>query len=116
MTMRRLRGSSTLRFFRLCVRAPRMRLRSMPCDFKSATCYYSPPRSSSAMNPTELRAGLSLAGVFGLRMLGLFFILPVLAVHAANIKGGESLTLVGVALGAYGLAQGILQIPFGAAS
>ena len=68
------------------------------------------------MNPTELRAGLSLAGVFGLRMLGLFFILPVLAVHAAHIKGGDNLTLVGVALGAYGLAQGILQIPFGAAS
>ena len=68
------------------------------------------------MNPTELRAGLSLAGVFGLRMLGLFFILPVLAVHAVHIKGGENLTLVGVALGAYGLAQGILQIPFGAAS
>ena len=68
------------------------------------------------MNPTELRAGLSLAGVFGLRMLGLFFILPVLAVHAQHIKGGENLTLVGVALGAYGLAQGVLQIPFGAAS
>jgi MFS family permease len=68
------------------------------------------------MNPTELRAGASLAGVFGLRMLGLFFILPVLAVHAAGIRGGESLTLVGLALGAYGLAQGILQIPFGVAS
>jgi len=68
------------------------------------------------MNPTELRAGVSLAGVFGLRMLGLFFILPVLAVHAAQIKGGEDLTLVGIALGAYGLAQGILQIPFGMAS
>lgn len=68
------------------------------------------------MNPTELRAGLSLAGVFGLRMLGLFFILPVLAVHAPQIEGGTDLTLVGLALGAYGLAQGILQIPFGAAS
>ena len=68
------------------------------------------------MNPTELRAGLSLAGVFGLRMLGLFFILPVLAVHAGTIRGGDNLTLVGVALGAYGLSQGILQIPFGMAS
>jgi MFS family permease len=68
------------------------------------------------MNPTELRAGLALAGVFGLRMLGLFFILPVLAVHAASIEGGGNLTLVGIALGAYGLAQGILQIPFGMAS
>ena len=68
------------------------------------------------MNPTELRAGVALAGVFGLRMLGLFFILPVLAVHAEGIPGGDNLTLVGIALGAYGLAQGILQIPFGTAS
>ena len=57
-----------------------------------------------------------MAGVFGLRMLGLFFILPVLAVHATGIPGGDDLTLVGIALGAYGLAQGILQIPFGTAS
>jgi MFS family permease len=68
------------------------------------------------MNPTELRAGVSLAGVFGLRMLGLFFILPVFAVHAPRMRGGDDLTLVGLALGAYGLAQGVLQIPFGLAS
>jgi len=68
------------------------------------------------MTSVELRAGVSLAGVFGLRMLGLFFILPVLAVHAVHIEGGDNLTLVGIALGAYGLSQGILQIPFGAAS
>ena len=68
------------------------------------------------MSSAELRAGVSLAGVFGLRMLGLFFILPVLAVHAGGIRGGDDLTLVGIALGAYGLAQGILQIPFGMAS
>ena len=68
------------------------------------------------MNPTELRAGISLAGVFGLRMLGLFLILPVFAVHAPQLAGGEDLTLVGIALGAYGLSQAILQIPFGAAS
>src|SRR5687768_8144879 len=68
------------------------------------------------MTSVELRAGVSLAGVFGLRMLGLFFILPVLAVHAPGIEGGGDLTLVGLALGAYGLSQGILQIPFGMAS
>ena len=68
------------------------------------------------MSPLELRAGISLAGVYGLRMLGLFIILPVFAVHAAQIRGGDNLTLVGIALGAYGLAQGILQIPFGMAS
>jgi len=68
------------------------------------------------MSPAEVRAGASLAGVFGLRMLGLFFILPVFAVHAPLLEGGSDLTLVGIALGAYGLAQGILQIPFGVAS
>ena len=68
------------------------------------------------MNPTELRAGATLAGVFGLRMLGLFLILPVFALHAPRLAGGDDLTLVGVALGAYGLSQAILQIPFGMAS
>src|SRR3989441_8607967 len=68
------------------------------------------------MSRAELRAGASLASVYGLRMLGLFFILPVFAVHAAKLEGGGDLALVGVALGAYGLSQGILQIPFGLAS
>ncbi|MGQ0545597.1 MAG: MFS transporter [Betaproteobacteria bacterium] len=68
------------------------------------------------MDPTELRAGLSLAGVYGLRMLGLFFILPVFALHAPGLEGGQDLTLVGIALGAYGLSQGILQVPYGLAS
>jgi MFS family permease len=68
------------------------------------------------MTKAEIRAGASLAGVYGLRMLGLFFILPVFAVHAAKIRGGDDLALVGLALGVYGLAQGILQIPFGMAS
>lgn len=68
------------------------------------------------MSSAELRAAASLAGVFGLRMLGLFLILPVFAVHAHNYAGGDNLTLVGIALGAYGLAQAILQIPFGMAS
>lgn len=71
---------------------------------------------SERMTRTELRAGASLAGVFGLRMLGLFFILPVFAVHAPQYQGGGNLTLVGIALGAYGLTQAILQIPFGMAS
>lgn len=68
------------------------------------------------MTRAEIRAGASLASVYGLRMLGLFFILPVFAVHATKIRGGDDLALVGLALGVYGLAQGILQIPFGMAS
>ena len=69
-----------------------------------------------SMTPAEMRAGASLAGVFGLRMLGLFFILPVFVLHAPQLRGGDNLSLVGLALGAYGLTQGILQIPFGLAS
>lgn len=68
------------------------------------------------MSPAERRAGASLAAIFGLRMLGLFLILPVFAVHAHQIPGGEDLTLVGLAIGAYGLTQAFLQIAFGAAS
>jgi MFS family permease len=68
------------------------------------------------MTRLEIRAGASLAGIFGLRMLGLFLILPVFAVHAPKLAGGDNLTLVGIALGAYGLTQAILQIPFGMAS
>lgn len=69
-----------------------------------------------SMTSAERRAGVSLAAIFGLRMLGLFLILPVFAVHAPSIEGGDDLTLVGLAIGAYGLTQACLQIVFGAAS
>lgn len=72
--------------------------------------------SPDRMTRQELRAGLSLASIFALRMLGLFLILPVFAVAARQLPGGDSLTLVGIALGAYGLTQAALQIPFGMAS
>jgi len=71
---------------------------------------------SSRMSPAERRAGAALASLFGLRMLGLFFILPLLSVEAHKLAGGENLTLVGLALGAYGLTQAFMQIPFGMAS
>ncbi len=45
-------------------------------------------------------------------MLGLFMVLPVLAVYAEDLDGATPL-LVGMALGGYGLTQAILQIPFG---
>ncbi|MDZ4200626.1 MAG: MFS transporter [Gallionella sp.] len=65
------------------------------------------------MTPLERRASISLAGIYGLRMLGLFIILPVFALYAEHLPGGESHLLMGVALGAYGLTQAILQIPAG---
>ena len=65
------------------------------------------------MSPIELRAALSLSSIFGLRMLGMFVILPVFAIYAEGLPGGDNLTLVGIAIGVYGLTQGILQVPFG---
>src|SRR4051812_16958340 len=64
------------------------------------------------MTPTELRASLSLASIFALRLFGMFIILPVFTLWAEG-RPGWSLTLAGVALGAYGLTQGLLQLPFG---
>lgn len=69
-----------------------------------------------AMSRDEKRAGAALASIFALRMLGLFLILPVFAIHAQTIPGGDDLTLVGIALGAYGLTQAMFQIPFGMAA
>ena len=65
------------------------------------------------MTPQELRASVGLAGIFGLRMLGMFIILPVFALYAQRLDGGHSHTMVGIALGAYGLTQACLQVPFG---
>ncbi len=75
-----------------------------------------PGAPSLAFTPRERRAALSLSSLYALRMLGLFLILPVFALHAPKMAGGDNLTLVGWALGIYGLTQGILQIPFGMAS
>ena len=72
--------------------------------------------SPERMTARELRASTSLASIFALRMLGLFLILPVFAVHARGLPGGESAALVGLALGVYGLTQAILHLPFGLAS
>lgn len=64
------------------------------------------------MSPSELRASLSLASIFGLRLLGMFIILPVFALWARG-RPGWDLQLAGIAIGAYGLTQAILQIPYG---
>ena len=65
------------------------------------------------MTAAERRASIGLAGIYGLRMLGLFIILPVFAIYAQHLPGGQSHLLIGIALGAYGLTQAILQIPAG---
>jgi MFS family permease len=67
------------------------------------------------MEKHELRAAASLAAVFSVRMLGLFMVYPVFAVFARHLAGATPYK-IGMALGIYGLSQGILQIPFGALS
>jgi MFS family permease len=68
------------------------------------------------MTAQERRSSASLATIFALRMLGLFLVLPVFALEAAKLPGGNDPALVGLAMGMYGLTQGLLQLPFGVAS
>jgi len=69
----------------------------------------------NGLNPTERRAAAALSGIFALRMLGLFLVLPVFALYAEHLSGATP-ALVGLALGAYGLTQAVLQVGFGMAS
>jgi MFS family permease len=68
------------------------------------------------MTPVELRASFSLASIFALRMLGLFLILPVFAIEAAKLPGGDDPALIGLTMGIYGLTQAMLQFLYGLAS
>lgn len=73
-------------------------------------------KNSTPMLPNEWKASISLSGVYALRMLGMFLVLPVLALHAhqlAGDNGAGSLHMVGIAMAAYGLTQAILQLPLG---
>ncbi len=66
----------------------------------------------TALTKLERRATVSLALVYAFRMFGLFLVLPVLAVYAQEYPD-YSRWLVGLAIGAYGLTQALLQIPLG---
>ena len=68
------------------------------------------------MSRQELRSSLWLASLYAIRMLGLFLVLPVFALYARQLPGGDDPAWVGFAFGAYGLTQALLQIPYGAAS
>ena len=59
---------------------------------------------------------MSLAAIFALRMLGLFLVLPVFALEAARLPGGDDPALIGLAMGVYGLTQAVMQVPLGLAS
>jgi predicted MFS family arabinose efflux permease len=65
------------------------------------------------MSGLEMRATVSLAAIFALRMLGLFMIMPVFAIYAKGIPGGDNAAAVGLAIGIYGLTQSLFYIPYG---
>lgn len=73
-------------------------------------------RQRVQFTPLERRSSILLALLFSSRMLGLFLLTPIFAVVAQSIPGGNSALKVGIALGAYGLTQAIMQIPLGMAS
>jgi MFS family permease len=68
------------------------------------------------MTAAERRAGVALAFILALRMLGLFLVLPVFSVFARTLPGGDNIFLAGLAFGVFGLSQAVMQIPFGIAS
>lgn len=66
-----------------------------------------------SMTSLEKRSIAGLAAIFGFRMLGLFMILPVFSIAAQHQYTDTTPMLIGLAIGAYGLTQALLQIPFG---
>ncbi|MBT4196710.1 MAG: MFS transporter [Gammaproteobacteria bacterium] len=64
------------------------------------------------MLKTEKQAAVSLALVYAFRMIGLFMILPVFSLYASDYAGATPI-LIGLAIGIYGLTQGLFQLPFG---
>jgi MFS family permease len=72
-------------------------------------------KAEARLTASERRAAGSLGLIASLRMLGLFMILPVFSLYAEELSGVTPL-LIGMAIGAYGLTQGLLQIPFGTLS
>jgi MFS family permease len=67
------------------------------------------------MISSERKAVAVIALIAMIRMFGLFALLPVLSLYAAGLEGATP-TLIGFAVGAYGLTQASLQIPLGALS
>ncbi|WLP93972.1 MFS transporter [Psychrobacter sp. M13] len=67
------------------------------------------------MNSVEKRAIAGVGGIFALRMIGLFMIVPVFSVYGDNYAHATPF-LIGLAVGIYGLGQAIFQIPMSLAA
>lgn len=74
-----------------------------------------PNLNKTGIYKKELKIIISLASILSFRMLGLFMILPVFALYAHNYIFANEFT-IGLAIGAYGASQALLQIPFGVLS
>ena len=72
--------------------------------------------ADNQLSKDEWRISGILSGVYALRMLGLFLVLPVLSLYAAELAGSQKSLWIGWAMGAYGLTQACLQLPFGMVS
>ena len=72
--------------------------------------------ADNQLSKDEWRISGILSGVYALRMLGLFLVLPVLSLYAAQLAGSQKSLWIGWAMGAYGLTQACLQLPFGMVS
>lgn len=70
-------------------------------------------RETETLLQSERKAIFALCFVYGLRMLGLFFIMPVIVY---DLQENDPLNVglkAGFVIGAYGITQAIFQIPFG---
>lgn len=64
------------------------------------------------MNYSWRKTVFPIATIFSFRLLGLFMLIPIFTLYANDLAGATPM-LIGIALGSYGLSQGILQVPFG---
>ncbi|MCC3745435.1 MFS transporter [Rouxiella badensis] len=80
--------------------------------YNVVVCNFEVAMNDNQMTRQESRATWGLGTVFSLRMLGMFMVLPVLTTYGMSLAGASE-TLIGIAIGIYGLAQAIFQIPFG---
>lgn len=73
---------------------------------------HNPTRTDNRMMSVEKRAIVALSMIYAVRMLGLFMLIPVMALYVEQFPGSTA-TLTGIAIGIYGLTQALLQIPVG---
>ena len=68
------------------------------------------------MTPSERRASGWLASIFALRMFGLFSLLPIFAIYAKDLRGGDSVYVMALTLSIYGIGEALMQIAFSPAA